>query len=206
MNTVIRAFLCCFFLTGIALGMEVKPANFSGYSGAGTFSFDFVVSGQPASDAAAVQVTIASITGGTSALVLNSATSEAVKTDAAYWLAGNQPDPFATKSGSSYLFSDSASSPPSTSMDIGDKIARFSFAWDGTPGTYTFNMNLNSNNSFVDLSDFSRLSFALPTGTWYAGPITSATSSSFTVNLVPEPVSIVLLGLGGLMALKRRAR
>ncbi len=204
MKTIIRSLLCCIVLTGVALGMEVKPTNFSGYTSAGTFSFDFVVTGQPAADAASVQVTLGSITGGTSALVLNAATSEAVKTDPAYWLAGNLPDPFATKSGSAYLFSDGASNPPSASIDVGDKIARFAFTWDGTPGDYTFNMNLNSSNSFVDLSDFSRLSMTLPGGAWFSGPVTGATTNSFTVSLIPEPVTIALFALGGLVALRKR--
>jgi hypothetical protein len=206
MKSAVSVCLVCIFLSTTAFGVEIKPANISIPSSAGgTFSFDFVINNQPVSGAPGLQVTIGSITGATG-LTFNASASTAVKTDSVYWLYGNQPDPFANASGGSYSFSDGASDPTTAPLDIGDKIARFAFTWNGNPGDFIFSLNLNPSSSYVDLPDFSgRLPFTLPTGTWYSGPITNATASSFTVH-IPEPVSMSLLGLGGLILFRKHRR
>ena len=86
-----------------------------------------------------------------------------------------------------------------------DILARFAFDWTGTPGDFEFTLDLDTLNSYLRLTDFSKEAFALPTGQWYSGPIIDADDNSFTVH-IPEPVSISLLGLGGLVILRRRRR
>jgi hypothetical protein len=201
MKSVFITFLIFIAMSATAFGIEVKPANFSSPSPGGVFSFDFIVTSAPSQPALGVQLTIASVTG--TGLDFNSIESKKVTSNSLYWVFNNSVGAEAFPSGSSFVFGDGANDPTSETIQVGDIIARFAFNWNGAAGDHTFNLNRNIANSFVFLDNFNNDSVALPAGQWYASPIISATDSSFTVHLVPEPVSIVLFGLGGLAVFRK---
>jgi len=204
MKSVFVTFLVFIVLLSTAFGIGIKPVNFSSPSAGGVFSFDFIVTEAPSQPAQGIQLTIASVAG--TGLDFNSPASKAVKDNSQYWILNNSSGTEAFPSGSSFVFGDGANEPSSETMQVGDIIARFAFNWDGIPDSYTFNMNLNNIYSYAYLENYSKESVILPAGQWFTSPITSATASSFTVNLVPEPMSMTLLGLGSLALLRRYRR
>jgi hypothetical protein len=185
--------------------MEVKPANFSIPSPGGIFSFDFVVTSPPSQAAYTSQLTIIRSWVNPPDLTFNTSASNSVLSNTSYWVWNNSQGTPATDNGNgTYTFGDGPENSIAEQINNGDILARFAFTWNGTPGNYEFILdNAGVANSFVRLADFSKAGFTLPTGQWYSDPIISATDSSFTVHLVPEPASMLLFGLGGLTALRK---
>lgn len=170
----------------------------------GLFSFDLVISEEPGIFAQAFKATIGSVSG-PGVLTFDVAASEAVAAETTYWVYGNSDGATAKKTDDgTYIFGDNPREPVFEALVIDDIVARYAFTWDGVEGDYTFTLALDTTNSYVLLEDFfSKEALQLPAGNWYSYPIISADSSSFTVH-IPEPISLVLLGLGGLVLLKQR--
>lgn len=206
MKSAASVFFVCIIFTTAAFGVEIKPTNIVIPSSAGeTFRFDIIVSPSTQNiEAQFAQLTIGSISG-PSGLTFSSSESEAVKNDSSYWIFGNSMGATAKSyPDGSYSFDDGADNPPSAI--INDKIfARFAFTWNGTAEDYIFNLDRNTSKSYIYLADFSTAPVTLPTGQWYSSPIIGTTDSSFTVH-IPEPISIALLGLGGLAILRKHRR
>jgi hypothetical protein len=209
MRTAFFAFLAGIVLSAPVWGVEVKPVNFVMPSPGGILSFDFIVTGAPGQSAYSSQLTIDTVDqiSSTSHLVFNIDASEEVSSNPDYWLYGNSAGASAVNNGDgSYTFGDGPDNPPISAINVGDIIARFSFDWDGTQGNYKFTLDQSTINSFVLLENFSSAGFSLPAGQWYSSPVIDAAADSFTVNLIPEPVSIVLFGLAGLVILRKHRR
>ena len=170
----------------------------------GLFSLDLVISEEPGIFAQAFKATIGSVSG-PGVLTLDVAASQAVAAETAYWVYGNSTGAIAEETDDGcYTFSDGPDNGVAEALIIDDIVARYAFTWDGVEGDYTFTLALDTTNSYVLLEDFfSKEALQLPTGNWYDYPIISADGSSFTVH-IPEPISLVLLGLGGLVLLKQR--
>jgi hypothetical protein len=195
MKPVTAAILCLIVFSGAALGMQVQPTNVSIPAPGGIFSFDFIATSPPSQSVSAIQLTISSISG-PSSLVLNENASKGITTDSGYWLYGNSADATPFKSGSAFVFGDNVNNGIAETISIGEKITKCAFTWDGTPGTYMFTISNNINNSFAFLNDFSSEAITLSGGT---------SPYNFAIT-IPEPVSLTLLGLGGLTILRKRSR
>ena len=138
-------------------------------------------------------------------LTFDASNSEAVEDDPDYWLYLTNVGAGALDKGcNSYEFADNPYDPPSEVLVAGDIVARYAFTWDGTEGDYTFTLDPDILNSFVQLDDFvSKEALQLPGGEWYSYPIVSADAISFTVH-IPEPTTMMLLALGGMVLLRKR--
>lgn len=199
--------LSCAVFSATARGVEIKPSIvLMPASQDELFSLDLVISEDPGIFAYAFKATIVSVSGsGPGVLTFDVAASQAVAAETAYWVYGNSDGATAKKTDDdTYIFGDNPRDPVFEALVIDDIVARYAFTWDGVEEDYTFTLALDTTNSYVLLEDFiSKEALQLPAGNWYDYPIISADGSSFTVH-IPEPVSLVLLGLGGLVLLKQR--
>ena len=200
---IILLFLLSFgVFCGKTRGVEIKPSVVMMPSSQNElFIFDLVISTDPNPLARGFQVIIS----GPSVLTFDVAASEAVGEETAYWVFGNSAGVTVIDNGDySYTFGDWPVNGVAEQLVIDDIVARYAFIWDGTEGDYTFTLDLDTGMSYVLLEDLtSKEALQLPEGTWYDYPIISADSSSFTVH-IPEPTTLVLLGLGGLVFLRKR--
>jgi hypothetical protein len=203
--TIFLCLLSCGVFCGKTRGVEIKPSIvLMPGSPDELFSFDLVISTDPNPLAQAFQATIDSITG-PGVLTFDIPSSQAVSGESAYWLYANSTGATAIDHGDgSYTFGDWPGNAIAQPLVTDDIVARYVFTWDGTEGNYTFTLDLNTDKSYILLDDLeSKEALQLPEGAWYNYPIISADSSSFTVH-IPEPTTLVLLGLGGLVLLKQR--
>ena len=198
--------LTCAVFSGTTSGVIVEPSVVTMPASSGDlFSFDLVISQDPAVSAQSFQATVAGISG-PGLLTFDVGASEAVATQPLYWVYQNSAGVTAIDKGDgSYTFGDGPEDGLAQALAAGDIMARYAFTWDGTEGDYTFTFNFDTASSFVQLEDFTKQALQLPTGEWYTYPIVAADSSSFTVN-IPEPATLVLFTVGGLVLLRRRAR
>lgn len=200
--TILLFFLSCGIFCGKTRGVEIKPSIvLMPGSQDELFIFDLVISTEPNPSARGFQATIS----GPSVLTFDVAASEAVSGETAYWVFGNSAGATAIDNGDySYTFGDWPSNGVAEPLVIDDIMARYAFIWDGTEGDYTFTFDLDTSMSYILLEDLvSKEALQLPAGdAWYDYPIISADSSSITVH-IPEPTTLVLLGLGSLVFLRK---
>ncbi len=198
--------LSCGVFCGKTRGVEIKPyIVLMPGSQDELFSFDLVISEDLALSAQGFQATISNING-PGVLTFDVAASESVDTETSYWVYGNSAGANAIdNSDGSYTFGDGPGNGVAEALLIDDIMARYAFIWDGTEGDYTFTLDLNIDESYIQLDDFvSKEALQLPGGDeWYDYPIISADSSSFTVH-IPEPATLILMAMGGLVLLKQR--
>ena len=204
--TILLFLLSCGVFCGKTRGVEIKPSIVLMPSSTGElFSFDLVISEDLALSAQGFQATIGNING-PGVLTFDVAASESVDTETNYWVYGNSAGATAIDNGDgSYTFGDGPGNGIAEALLIDDIMGRYAFIWDGTEGDYTFTLDLNTDESFIQLDDFvSKEALQLPVGDeWYDYPIISADSSSFTVH-IPEPTTLMLIAMGGLALLKHR--
>ena len=189
--------LSCLVFSVPAGAVIIKPDNV-GVAG-GIFSFDFVIHDSSGVSAMSFDTTIS--VGGPGTLTFDATGSEAVEGNFGYWIHGNSLGAVAKSVGSNeYAFGDTADNPTSELLAAGEIIARYAFAWDGVVDDYTFSLDLtNSDKNSVFLSNSSTQLLQFTPGSFAGG------SDSFTVN-IPEPATIMLLGMGGMALLKNRKR
>lgn len=199
--------LSCVAFCRLAGGVEITPSNtIPAYdfpndelvlSAGDIFSFDFVLSDPDPIGVEAISYKSTINVSGPGLLTLDSAQSEAVENDPGYWIYDNSPDPFAQDLGSNiYVFSDGPGGNPEPLL-AGDIMARYAFEWDGTIGYYTFALVSGTSNSRVTDSSVIRHELQLDPGQY-------PDDSSFTLHIVPEPTTLMLLGFGSLIFLRKR--
>lgn len=180
----------------------ITPTNVSTpFSPGGQLSFDF---GFDIDNAIGVlaqgfQSTI-NVTG-PGVLTLDVTSSQNVDSIADYWVYGNSDGATAIDNGGgSYTFGDSpedANEQPLAPVDI---MGRYVFTWDGTEGDYTFTLGLDTSESFILNEFFVKEALELDRGQYTGG------SDYFTLHLAPEPATLMLLGLGTAVLLRKVKR
>jgi len=162
-----------------------------------TFSFDFVISNPMGVSARAFQATIG--VSGPGTLAFDAASSEAVASAADYWVFGNSVGAGAIDlGGGNYQFGDSPDSPAIEVLIAGDIMARYAFTWGGTVGDYIFTIDLDTTESFVMDDSWFEQTLQFNAGQ-YPGD-----DSSFTLHIVPEPATLMLISLGSVALLRKR--
>jgi hypothetical protein len=173
----------------------IEPAN--DFVTPGQFGFDLIINNPDGVSAQGFQTTID--VSGPGVLTLDETESQDVDEDLAYWVYGNSVSATAIDlGGGSYQFGDGPDDGLAELLVEDDIVARYVFGWDGTEGDYTFTIDFDTNESFVLNEYFLKEALEFTPG-GYIGD-----STSFTLHLVPEPVSLMLLALGSTALLKRR--
>jgi len=186
--------LSCGVFCGTTRGVEVQPTVIQMPSSPGEpFSFDLVISAEPNPLAQAFQATIDSISP-SGLLTFDIPSSEAVSGVPVYWLYANSAGAAAIGSGAGpFTFGDNPNDGEAQELTVGEVVARYVFTWGGTEGDYTFTFDLDTAMSYILLEDLSSKEALQLSGG----------GDSFTV-YIPEPNTLVLLGLGCLTFLKKR--
>lgn len=189
--------LSCVIFSGPAEGVEITPIIVSMPDLPGElFSFDFVISDPMGLSAQVFQATIS--VSGPEVLTFDTTESEAVANATGYWVFGNSLEAVAMDLGNnSYSFDDGPSNAVAEPLATEDIMARYAFTWDGTVGDYTFTLDLDINKSFIQDESFTKQALQFSSGQ-YPGD-----SDYFTVH-IPEPTTLILIGLGGLVLLRKR--
>jgi hypothetical protein len=188
----------CLIFSVQAQCVVITPSNVVLPATAGKiFSFDLVVFDANSTSALAFQATIS--VSGPGTLTLDANSSIAVKEETKYWAFGNSAS--ATAFGSNpYTFGDNTANGFGELLYRDDIMARYAFEWDGTKGAYTFTLDLDTSKSFVLLPPQPGTAEALQ---FTPGIYLPGSDRSFTIN-IPEPSTLVILGLGGMALLKKR--
>lgn len=201
-SMLVLLLVCSLSLSMPARGeVVITPSNVQLPTAAGEdLSFDFVIIDPFGVSAVSFQNTLTLSGPGT--LTFDIAGSEGVGSNPAYWAFDNSVGAVARDLGGNvYDFGDGANDPTFEVLLAGDIIARYVFEWDGTAGDYIFSMDL-ANTTANNVLNFN---------TWMSDPLAfdpgiyPGDSDSFTLTLVPEPATLMLFGLGGLLLRKRRA-
>lgn len=191
--------LGCSIFTGLARAVLITPSNMVLPTTSGeSFSFDFVVSNPLSTSAQAFQSTIG--VSGPGTLTFEGSTSEAVDAAAGYWVFGNSAGATTIDLGSnSYQFGDGPDDGVAQLLAADDIMARYTFTWDGTVGDYTFTLDLDTTDSSI-LND----SFQTEAVTFTSGSYTPGTAAGSFIVSIPEPATLMLLGLGASVFLRKR--
>jgi len=199
--TIVLLLVCGMFLSLPARGaVTITPSIVQLPTAAGEdLAFDFVVVNPDGISAISFQTTV-SLTGpGT--LTFDGPGSEAVSSDTDYWVYDNSVGAGARDLGGNlYDFGDGADNPASEALFAGDIVARYVFEWDGTIGDYIFSMDLSNTTAN---SVFNAVTWNLDALALDPGELTPGGDDWFTVSLIPEPATLALLGLGGILLRKR---
>jgi len=189
--------LSCGIFTELTRGVVITPSNVViPTSPGGLFSFDYIISDAMSTSAQAFQATMS--VSGPGVLTFDVTSSEAVDAELGYWLHGNSAGVTAIDLGSnSYQFGDGPDNGIAQSLAVDDIMARYAFTWGGTVGDYTFTLDFDTAKSFILNGSFVTEPLQFNRGQ-YLGD-----DSSFTITIVPEPTTILLLALGGAGLLKR---
>lgn len=194
--------LSCVTVSMPAWGVQITPSNIvmPGSPG-GLFSFDFVISNPAGVSAQSFQATVG--VSGPGTLTFDSTASEEVDVEAAYWVFENSAGATALNpSSNSYQFGDGPDNGVAQALAVDDIMARYVFTWDGTAGNYTFTLDLDTRNSFIQLP----ITFETEALQFSQGQY-EGNSNSFTVALpIPEPATLITFGLCGAFLLKKRKR
>ena len=185
-------------LAGSAGGAMLKIDNETGGLGdfswegelqpGGTIWFDMVIADAAGESTEASQVTV-SVTGPGS-LTFDPTQSKATASDANYIFFGNSDGAVAMTDGpDTYVFGDGPADGQATPLVDGMHIARFAFTWDGVVGDYVVEVDPSTLKTFLTQN------FATVAPDWTNNPV---------ILHVPEPMSAVLLGLAGLVLVRRR--
>lgn len=152
----------------------------------GFFSFDLVVEASTAFKAQAFQSGFS--IEGPGVLTLVPQDCAKVSENAKYWLHGNSDGVLVNNS---LMFSDTPKNAEAQSLAKGSIVARYVFIWDGTIGDYKFTLDFPKSYFLKD--DFiTKEPININPGQFRGD------SQSFIV-YIPEPMSMLLLGLGGLL-------
>jgi len=162
-----------------------------------TVSFDFAIMDPDGVSGLAFQATIGSISGpGT--LTFDQTSSMAIDGEAGYWLLGNSGGIGADDNlDGSYMFGDDSFDSSAVPLAADDLMARFAFGYD-TPGDYIVTLDLDVSVSLIQDEFFGTYAFLFDPGAFLPGG-----SNWFTVT-IPEPATLMLLGLGGTILLRKR--
>ena len=191
---------CCLLSISAAEIITLTPANLQlePYT---VFSFDLVVSSFDGTSAVGFESILGVDLPG---LVFNETArlvSEMVEDDPDYWLYGVADGAsYGCPEGSNeFGFADFQYESNLQALAAGDIMARYSFIWDGTPGDYTFTLNLDPAFSFYVDDLFNEHAIAFTPGTFTGG------DNWFTVP-IPEPTTLILLSLGCVVFFRERRR
>jgi hypothetical protein len=176
--------------------VTVTPSNVQLPTAAGEdISFDFVISDPDGLSSQGFQSTITPSGPGT--LTFDETSSKAVTGDVGYWLPSS-PLVNAFEATGDFVFGDGPDDAIARALAVDDIMARYVFEWDGTPGDFTFALNLDVSASLIQDEFFIPQAFLFDHGLYTGG------SNWFSVTLVPEPATLMLLGLGGMVLLRKR--
>lgn len=200
MRIVLSVFVLGCFISSVSIGaVVIKPDNLVlPTSPGGLLSFDLTIDDPAGVAAVSLQTTIN--VSGPGTLTFDVASSEVVESNTDYWVYNNSIGAAAIDRGSNnYEFGDGADNPSSEVLVAGEIVARYAFTWDGTEGDYTFTLNLDpTKSSILNDATWEEEAMGFTLGDQTGG------SDYFTVH-VPEPATMILFGLGGLLLRKRRA-
>lgn len=188
----------CLIFSVQAQCVVITPSNVVlPVSAGGIFSFDFVV--LDATDINATSFKATMNVSGPSTLTFDKTSSEAVTNEFGYWVYGNSGGVIIKEeAGGKYSFEDDPLSGFPEPLAADDIMARYAFVWDGTEGDYTFVLNLETLNSFVQDEYYIKEPLGFTPGL-YPG-----TYNNFTVN-IPEPDTLIIFAFGfSVVLLKRR--
>ena len=191
--------VCGLLLSVPAKGeVTITPSNVQLPTAAGEdLSFDFVANDPCGFTSQGFQSTITY--SGPGILTFDDISSKTVTGETNYWLGGSPiveafEDP---QNAGNYVFGDSPDDSIARTLADDNIMARYVFQWDGMPGDFTFNINLDTSNSFILDGSWVSHPIAFDPGTFTGG------SNWFTVT-IPEPATLMLLGLGATVLLRKR--
>ncbi len=204
-RTTFAFIFICVVVAVSAQGLLIVPSNINPepadcniiMSPGGILSFDLMISNPQGISAQGFQAIIS--VSGPGSLTGNEPSSIAVANDTNYWIYGNSAgSTFIDNSDGSYTFGDNPDSGLAELLLAGDIMARYAFTWDGTIGDYTFTIDLDTSRSFYLDEFFSKQAFQFsPEECGFEG-------NSFTLHIIPEPATLLLITFGGLFSVRVR--
>ena len=191
--------VCGLLLSVPAQGeVTITPTNVQLPTATGEdLSFDFAINDPCGFTSQGFQSTITYSGPGT--LTFDDTSSKTVTGETNYWLFGSPiVEAFEdAQNAGNYIFGDSPDDSIARTLAVDNIMARYVFQWDGTPGGFTFNIDLNTSKSYIQDEFWGGNAIAFDPGRFTGG------SNWFTVT-IPEPATLMLLGLGATVLLRKR--